>query len=85
MIDLLTVGSSFIVKKIQSHSGRHTGFCTNKINSFLWFFFLSSTAFQIIPKHWDFYFGEPNKIADRVQYKQVVDKANEWKIYHADA
>ncbi|TMW44963.1 hypothetical protein DOY81_009957 [Sarcophaga bullata] len=44
------------------------------------------TAFKIIPKHWDFYFSEPNKIADRVQYKQVVvNETNKWKIYHADA
>ena len=49
------------------------------------FLFVYSTAFKIIPKHWDFYFAELNKIADRVQYKQVVNETNQWKIYHADA
>lgn len=45
----------------------------------------SYTAFKIIPKRWDFYKGEPNKIADRVQYKRLTGETDEWEICHVDA
>ncbi|XP_065365078.1 pyridoxine/pyridoxamine 5'-phosphate oxidase isoform X2 [Calliphora vicina] len=45
----------------------------------------SYTAFKIIPKLWDFYKSEPNKIADRVQYKQIEGENGKWEIYHVDA
>ncbi|KAM7349138.1 pyridoxine/pyridoxamine 5'-phosphate oxidase [Cochliomyia hominivorax] len=43
------------------------------------------TAFKIIPKIWDFYKSEPEKIADRVQYKRIEGETDKWEIYHVDA
>ncbi|KAI8128003.1 Pyridoxine/pyridoxamine 5'-phosphate oxidase [Lucilia cuprina] len=45
----------------------------------------SYTAFKIIPKIWDFYKSEPNKIADRVQYKLIEGETDKWQVYHVDA
>ncbi|GBP15873.1 hypothetical protein EVAR_73051_1, partial [Eumeta japonica] len=46
---------------------------------------VDNTAFKIVPKLWDFYMSEPQRIADRVQYKLKDGENDKWEMYHVDA